>query len=481
MREQKKRFNFKLKLFAGLILAFMAFTAIYTDFETGGNGIFAGTSILMTAGAVAIPQLSEKETAFLAVVKEELRKEVDKFDKGYLTESKFNESIKGIIDDAIKEKPAVIKELYDIVEAQGVELTQMKNGTHTEQKQSFSDVMKKNLLELNKDKFEAMKKSMSGNITFDIPLKSLFVKTVGDMSSSASATGTTNMWESILDTVIEGVPNHQTILLNLLPKVVTGKKYINWVERTGGEGGPNPENEGTAYDQTDYDYIEKQLLMERVGHFINVTQDMLDDWDALLSDIQSELVADLLEKINDMLYNGTGAAPQWEGLFNATAANSTALVTTSITRGTTPNIADLINIASAQIMKAKFNPTFALINPGDYDTMLSAKTTTGAYVFSELTRNGAAPATLRGVTIFPSSAVTADTLLVGDVSKAKVYFNKNAQIKMYDQHGENAAKDMVMIKASAKGNLRVKSIHTTAFVKVASIATALTAITESAG
>jgi DNA-directed RNA polymerase beta' subunit len=125
MKNRKLRFERNLRIFAGLVLLFLTVLCYATDI---GTGIGVTTAI---AGIVGVPQLTEKETQFADHVKGEVSRELEKFSKCYMSETKLNEILSQKMAGWMDKKPEMLDELKSALETQGLEIIAAQNRRHS--------------------------------------------------------------------------------------------------------------------------------------------------------------------------------------------------------------------------------------------------------------------------------------------------------------------------------------------------------------
>jgi hypothetical protein len=151
---------------------------------------------------------------------------------------------------------------------------------------------------------------------------------------------------------------------------------------------------------------------------------------------------------------------------------------TNITKIKNANLHDMVGKIRTQISNATYggaNPNYALANAADVDTLRYSKTDDGAYVFPQLTFGETAR--LGNVPTIENALMTADTMIVGDFSLATLYVWDDIVIEIA-QIEDDKKTGLTTVMCYLRENLRVKDVDAAAFVKVASIATDLAAITS---
>lgn len=229
----------------------------------------------------------------------------------------------------------------------------------------------------------------------------------------------------------------------------------------------------TPAAQSDITWVEKTLAAKRIKDYIKVSREQLQDVDFINGEVTNLINQNMRLKENAQLYSGTGLTVNMTGLNTyAPAFDATGIAIANA------DILDLIAKCRTQIVTDTIDgymPNTMFINPEDLDDLRLLKdATTGVRQFPQWALGG--NVNISGVGIVENSLVTADTLLMGDLSVATLFEWNGLTVEMY-QIDDDALTGMVTIVAYQRENLRVKDVDLKALVKVASIAAAVTAIT----
>jgi len=236
--------------------------------------------------------------------------------------------------------------------------------------------------------------------------------------------------------------------------------------------------EGGAFAESALAWTEKQIPIEKVGHYIKISREMMDDVDFVTSQINNELLRDTQLKVDADLLSGSGVSPILIGL--ATSADAWA-VGDYATTVTDASYYDLLAVISAQIMTGtSFMPNGVLMNPLDAVKMKLKKDALNNYVIPTFVipmANG--DISVDGMRVVVNSGVTAGTMYVGDFSRGTVYSSDELQLET-GYATDDFTKDLVTIKARRRLALLIRSVDEGAFVKVSDIDAAIAEI-NSAG
>jgi hypothetical protein len=122
-------------------------------------------------------------------------------------------------------------------------------------------------------------------------------------------------------------------------------------------------------------------------------------------------------------------------------------------------------------------PTNFIANPADVDVVRYLKNDFDMPIYPQWQLGGAV--SFGGMTLAENALMTANKLIVGDLSKATLYVFDELVVE-FVQVDDDALKGLVTVNAYIRENLVVKSVYADAIVKVSDIAATLTVITAGA-
>lgn len=371
----------------------------------------------------------------------------------------FRSEIEGNFGDAVEKG---IKDLSEAVKKQGEVLSSMKNQSAGKSK-SFEDLLKDKSSE-----FEAMVKAEGeGKIRINTSLKTVQSSNVG---SDTNAFRDQNVGQ-----IQRGMP----YMRDLFPKVfLSGGTHgdVKWYEQlavTNNAG--NVAEVRTAPTESNLTWVEKTLNSRRIMDWCKISVDSLKDIAFVRGEITALINKNMKIKENSQLLSGRGTGNEIAGI----NTYATDFVTTGVSVKDA-QLVDLINQAGVQIavdMLGGALPNYWVANPADVQKYIrSRKDANNRYLF-ESWALGANP-TIGNMQAVENALAPSDTLLVGDFNRATLYIWDDLVIEIA-QIEDDKKTGLTTIIAYLRENLRVNDVDKKAFVKVASIATALADITES--
>jgi HK97 family phage major capsid protein len=239
----------------------------------------------------------------------------------------------------------------------------------------------------------------------------------------------------------------------------TASKFVTYIQQTtASTTGFVAEAVAKANGQVAYQEVSVQV--KKVAGFIKVSKEMLSDLAFVQSEINTDLMAEVMQDIDNGLINGTGAGATLDGVLN----NATVWAAGTFA-GAVPNptVIDVLRVAKAQVEGLNFTPTHIVLHPSDVAKIELSKTNTGEYTYPNFTIGIAPNMQLSGLIIVPSTNMVADNFVVGDFSKFHIRVREGVNIQV-GYEGDDFARNMVSILAEARLCSFVKANDTGAFV-----------------
>ncbi|MDV6271098.1 phage major capsid protein [Rhodococcus globerulus] len=221
-------------------------------------------------------------------------------------------------------------------------------------------------------------------------------------------------------------------------------------------GGALIPNAGGGYKpEGSWAFERKTAVVKTIAEWVPATKRALADVAALEGLINDELRADILEKEEQQILNGTGAGEDFTGI-NATSGIQTQAFAT-----------DLFATARKAITKARtigrVAPTAWIVSPETQEFIDLAQDGEGRY------RNGGpfafGPRTLWGLPTVESESQSGDEMLLGDFSKAVLWDREQTTVTVTDSHADFFVRNMVAVLAEER--LAFAVTRPAAFVKTA--------------
>lgn len=303
-----------------------------------------------------------------------------------------------------------------------------------------------------------------------------------DVFKADMTAGTNLTYSTFASSVVEPVrvagvakaPDRAVSILDMvnIGQLAPNQPRLTWVERSARTDGSAARNEGAVMGNSDFTYIQKSTDVQNISTYVKTTRESLEYWDQLLSEIRLELVPMLQRKLDDYLLTGSGAAPQLLGICDATVANAytyTGLNTTV----SSPSVADAIYAGLTQIYVNKYRPNGILMHPTDVAKMNLIKDKNDQFILPPfMSANGLA---IDGIPVKVNTGITAGYVLLGDFTKASVWFRKGIDIRVWDQNEDDPIYNNVTITADMAAAFKIPTVNYDAFLfdAIADIQTAI--------
>ena len=360
-----------------------------------------------------------------------------------------------------------LKELKEAVKAQGLTLSQMKAKAEEARPVTFKDSVKE-AWEKNADKIKGVKDNT--------------VKGTGELELKTTVT-TGDVQNSTVHADIPGIgkqPVRRVFLESLFPAGSVGPdsggRLRYWDQDTLTRNADNVAEDGLIPESA-INWIEQSCEIEKIADSIPVTNESLEDYSFIASEVNNFLLENVQLKVDQQILLGSGVTPQLKGIDGTAqtwAAGSFALEIP------TPSIVDVIMTGKTQIENSgqnnMFMPNVVLMNPTDYRKMKLEKDADGNYLIPNyLTADST---TIEGMQVIESPLVTENTLYIMDTTKGTVYNHRNLSLDVANQHGEDFLYDRIRLRATVRKSFVIRNVWANAFLKVTDISAAITALTK---
>lgn len=273
-----------------------------------------------------------------------------------------------------------------------------------------------------------------------------------------------------LEPGVNKAPNNPILFYQLVAKGTVAKDSIVWTERTTVTRGADMRGENTEAPASAITFNEARAEVKKIMDSISISNEMLEDIDYASSEIIDLMQNNIPKKRDAEIYNGTGLTTHLLGLTATGVAKTFALPSGVATNAS----ADEINVLAAAILQCMlgnnatdpedigFAPNAVVLNPADLFNLQMIRDNDGKFKYPELWM---AQANIKGVPVYTTTRIPADSFLVGDFNMAKYFTRRGMNIRMWDQNGTDPMYDRVTFTASERGVLRVKAHDKFAFVK----------------
>lgn len=219
----------------------------------------------------------------------------------------------------------------------------------------------------------------------------------------------------------------------------------------------------------------RTMQITKVRDFVDICLDMMDDYDYVEGEMRSLLDTDVKLKIDSDLLLSDGVYPNPNSVDNVASTFAAGSYATSIQDA---QLIDLIKIAGAQIsdfgQNNKFSANVVLLNPVDACKMELLKDVDGNYLVPNwITSDGV---NIGGMRVISNQLVPVNEAYVMDSTKGTVYSRRGMTVQLAFENKDNFERELVTMKAYERLNFRVRNVDANAFMHIADITAAITAI-----
>jgi HK97 family phage major capsid protein len=186
--------------------------------------------------------------------------------------------------------------------------------------------------------------------------------------------------------------------------------------------------------------------MEKIGTFMRITEEMLNDTPQLLSYLSARVPEKILSLEDTQILNGDGSAPNLDGLFTDGSAFAAGGFANAIESA---NEYDVLVVALNQLALANYSADTIIVNPTDLHKIALLKSTANEYLRQQI-YSGLQP-NIMGVNVTASTAVSAGSFLVGNLAQAtQLWIRENLAVEFSREDSTNFRDGFVTVKASER-------------------------------
>jgi len=373
---------------------------------------------------------------------EDVKKQLDQF--GDLIDAKIEkaagqiaENVRGEIDPALKNEIDALTnkwvETHDRLDS--MEMASQKSVSN--KPLTFAGGLIKSISE---GAIESFKNGNTNAARFEM-------KGANDMSIAADFTGV--VADETIVPQFKFDPTRATHIRQLLPIGSTDAQVIRFPKESGyDETSVGATAEGAALAQTDFDITATSVNVNRIGTFLRVTEEMLNDTPQLSSYISARVPEKILSIEDTQLLNGSGSGANQSGLFtDGTAFNATTSGFVDAIENS--NEYDVLVAALNQLALSNYQADTILLNPTDLHKIALLKSTQNEYLRQQI-YSGLVPQ-IMGVNITANTAVTAGNFLVGNLRQAsQLWVRENLSVEFSRDDNVNFTKNLVTIRVQER-------------------------------
>lgn len=285
----------------------------------------------------------------------------------------------------------------------------------------------------------------------------MFATTLDETSGSGGQLIVTDYRPGVLPLLFK-----RLVIADLLASGTTESNSITYMRETTftnaaaavAEGAPKPEST-LIFDQV-------SDLVRKIAHWLPITDEMLEDVAQARSYIDARLRLGLDITEEDQLLNGSGTAPNVQGLLNRSG-----LTTATVRSGSVTNAEAIFTAMMATFNGSFVMPTGTVMNPANWQTTQLSKDGEGRYYGSGPFAGPQAP-TLWGLPVVVTPSIVANTGFTGAFNSAAQVFRKGGvRVEASNSHSDFFVRNLTAIRAEERLALAV--YRPAAFSKITSL------------
>lgn len=245
-------------------------------------------------------------------------------------------------------------------------------------------------------------------------------------------------------------------LLNIVGQGVTNSDTVEYVTQSAPTNNTDGVPEGTQSPEAVIPFATATVAVEDYAQFVPVSNRAMQDAAQIETIIENELLALLLDNVEDDLASGAGSSNDVEGIYTAV---SQAQAVGSDTRP------DALHKAITQIRTAAgvyMEPDYVGMHPNDYQDLLLETDAQGQYLMGPPALSGSR--TIWGIPIVSSTVFTSGTPLVGNFERgARFWLRQGARVTAGLDGNDFTTRRVTLL---ANMRFAFKTIRITAFTEV---------------
>lgn len=233
-------------------------------------------------------------------------------------------------------------------------------------------------------------------------------------------------------------------LIDFLRIEQTDQNAIKFMAQTVRTNNTAAKSEGSALDEAVITYAEQTDIISRMGVFIPVTEEQLEDEPGVRSLIDNDLALMVRQKLDTDITVGSGVDPILLGIFSTTNIATQA-------KGADPTLDAFFKAYTKVRVDGRANPSLAVIHSTDWQNIVLTRTTDGLYILGNPTDQTAMR--VWGMQVALSEALTVTNAMVIDPFYFRVKMRKGVTIAVTESHASNFIANVLVIRAHIRAGI----------------------------
>ena len=272
-----------------------------------------------------------------------------------------------------------------------------------------------------------------------------------------SATG----WapESVRTGRVEPAVSRPLNVLDIVGQGTTSQAAVVYMEETTATNLAAEVAEGAEKVESTLAFTERTASVRTIATVLPVTNQLLEDVQACSAYVDQRLAYFVKARLDGQLLVGDGVAPNLMGLCNVVGVQSQA-------KGADPTPDAVAKAADLVRVNGGYDADCVVFHPNDWQAVRLLRTADGIYIWGSPA--DAAPASIWGLRVVISSAITEGTALVGAFRQAcQLFVRSDMAIAISDSHDDYFAKNKSLLRCEMRAAFAI--YRPTAFCKVSGV------------
>jgi HK97 family phage major capsid protein len=373
-------------------------------------------------------------------MQEELKNQLDQI--GSLVDEKIEKASNQAMTNAKGEFETSLKSEIENLTNKFVEINDRIDASEVNMKKSFEGAKKANFKSSLTEAINegALKGLTEGNYN----AAKFEIKAAGDMNISGNTTGDVAEIQRIAGIKADALRADH--IRSLIPQGSTNAQTISYVKEANPEDGAAAVSEGSTLAQSDIDLVESTVKLEKIGTYMRITEEMINDIPALTSFLSARVPQRILAAEDNEILNGDGSTPNLDGLFTDGTAFAEGGFADAVESA---NEYDVLIAGLNQLQLANYKANIILLNPTDLHKIVLLKSTANEYLKNQIYQ-GLQPS-VAGVPIVTNTAVTAGKFLMMDSNRAtQLWIRQNLAVEFSREDSTNFRDGFVTVRATER-------------------------------